>query len=187
VLNAGKSSGVGAAVGADAGGNIVVSSGKTVSVGSGGIAQLMTGSTGDTSAAELATAGKFRYNSDESNTNYNTALSSGVNVIYREKPTLTVNVNSVSRTYDGTNFSGGNGFTEVTPSGLKNGDALTGATATAVFGGTAQNAKNASTTPYRSLRIKITTAFMAVRYLRNVSLSVRRHVNRYLSKKLNVI
>ncbi|WP_090142262.1 YDG domain-containing protein [Limnohabitans sp. DM1] len=149
VLNAGKSSGVGAAVGADVGGNIVVGSGKTVGVDSGGVAQLMTGSiTGDTSAAGLAAAGKFRYNSDESSTNYNTALSSGVNVIYREKPTVTVNVNSVSKTYDGITFTGGNGFTEVTPSGLKNGDALTGATATAIFGGTAQNAKNASSTPY---------------------------------------
>ena len=149
VLNAGKSTVVGAAVGADVGGNIVVSTGKTVSVGSGGTAQLMTGSiTGDTSAAGLAAAGNFRYNSDESNTNYNTALSRGVNVIYREKPTLTVNVNNVSKTYDGLTFTGGNGFTEVTPSGLKNGDGLTGATATAVYGGTAQNAKNASSTPY---------------------------------------
>jgi filamentous hemagglutinin family protein len=149
VLNAGKLSSVGAVIGDDVGGNIVVNAGKTVGVGSGGVAQLMTGSiTGDTSAAGLAASGKFRYNSDESNTNYNTTLSSGVNVIYREKPTLSLNVNSVSKTYDGVAFTGGNGFTEVTPSGLRNVDGLTSATASAVYGGSAQNAKNASSTPY---------------------------------------
>jgi hypothetical protein len=107
----------------------------------------MTGSiTGNTTAAALASAGHFRYNSDETNTNYNTALGGGVNVIYREKPTLTVNVNNVTKTYDGMAYTGGNGFSESTiTSGLKNGDSLADSTATAIYGGTAQNAKNADT------------------------------------------
>ena len=146
ILNAGKSANVGAAVGTDNIGNIKVNTGKTVSVGSNGIAQLMTGSiTGNTTAAALASAGHFRYNSDETNTNYNTALGSGVNVIYREKPTLSVNVNNAIKTYDGVAYSGGNGFTESTPTGLQNNDTLANSTATALFGGSAQNAKNAAT------------------------------------------
>ena len=147
ILNAGKSANVGAAVGTDNIGNIKVNTGKTVSVGSNGIAQLMTGSiSGNTTVAGLASAGHFRYNSDETNTNYNTALGSGVNVIYREQPTLTVNVNNDTKTYDGMAYTGGNGFSESTiTSGLKNGDSLADSTATAIYGGTAQNAKNADT------------------------------------------
>ena len=146
ILNAGKSASVGAAVGTDTSGNIKVNAGKTVSVGTNGIAQLMTGSiTADTTAAALASAGHFRYNSDETSTNYNKALGSGVNVIYREKPTLNVNVNNVTKTYDGMAYTGGNGFSESMPSGLKNNDSLANSTATAQFGGDAQNAKDADT------------------------------------------
>jgi hypothetical protein len=146
ILNAGKSASVGAAVGTDTSGNIKVNAGKTVSVGTNGIAQLMTGSiTADTTAAALASAGHFRYNSDETSTNYNKALGSGVNVIYREKPTLNVNVNNVTKTYDGMAYTGGNGFSESMLSGLKNNDSLANSTATAQFGGDAQNAKDADT------------------------------------------
>lgn len=146
ILNAGKSASTGGAVGTDISGNIIVNQGKTVSVGGNGIAQLMTGSlTGDTTAAGLASAGHFRYNSDEIETNYSTTLSSGINVIYREKPTLTVNLNNAIKTYDGGAYNGGNGFTESTPTGLKNNDRLASATASAIFAGTAQNAKDVDT------------------------------------------
>uniref|UniRef100_Q3ARR0 Filamentous hemagglutinin-like protein n=1 Tax=Chlorobium chlorochromatii (strain CaD3) TaxID=340177 RepID=Q3ARR0_CHLCH len=74
------------------GGNLVFSSG-TLTVGSGGIATLYTGSVaGSTSIASVVNAGHFRYNSDEAinGTHYTDPLTAGLNLIYREQPTLLV-------------------------------------------------------------------------------------------------
>jgi filamentous hemagglutinin family protein len=147
-LNAAKSAGVGAAVVSDNSGNIIVNGGS-VSVGTGGTAQLMTGSiTGDTTAAALANAGNFRYNSDETTTNYSKTLSTnsggnnGINVIYREKPTVTIQVNNVTKVYDGIAHSGGSFATTAVATGLQNGDTDAMAGANAVFAGSAQGVKD---------------------------------------------
>jgi filamentous hemagglutinin family protein len=147
-LNAAKSAAVGAAVGSDISGNIIVSGGS-VFVGTGGTAQLMTGSiTGNTTAAGLASSGNFRYNSDETTTNYSKALdakggtNNGINVVYREKPTLTVKVNDVTKTYDGLTYSGGSFNTTATAGNLVNSDTVATVTGNSTFAGAAQGKKN---------------------------------------------
>jgi trimeric autotransporter adhesin len=142
-MNAGKSTNAGTKTGGD----VIIGSGGSVS--SPGRVTFMTGSIDGSTGLDV-TAGDNRYNSDESVTNYTALLgATGRYAIYREAPTLTVNVNNASKTYDGFTYSGGNGFTESTSSaGLKNGDALSSATAGALYGGAAQGAKNASITPY---------------------------------------
>jgi hypothetical protein len=154
VLNAGKSFVVGSAVGADIGGNIVLDAGKTVSVGLGGVAQLMTGSiTRDTSAAGLAAPGKFRYNSDEVTRNYSKALdtksatNNGVNIIYREKPSVTLKVDDVIKLYNGFAFNGGSISNFYLGSG-QNGDSAFAIGGAAKFAGNAQGAINVSPTAY---------------------------------------
>jgi hypothetical protein len=141
LLNAGKST----AVGTSTGGNLLFSGSGAVTVGSGGRATLMTGavstSTGLTALVGSAT-GNFRYNSDETNTNYTTALGSGLYGIYREAPSLTATLNNASKTYDGATYSGGNGIG--TLSGYVNGDTAA-QLGSITYGGTAQSAKNAGT------------------------------------------
>ena len=90
-LNAGQDLAAGTATG----GNIIINSG-TISVGTGGIATLYTGSvlnsTGLTNLVGSG-SGRFRYNSNQSVTNYNTLLApltTGLNAIYRESPSLEV-------------------------------------------------------------------------------------------------
>lgn len=144
VLNAGKNIAAGTKTGGDikitaAGTPISTSVGGTVSLYTGSIS----GSTGIVSENVVASgSGKFRYNSDESTTNYSTALSSGINAIYREKPTITVTANNANKTYDGLAYSGGNG---VTYSGFVNGDTSSSITGTLSYGGTSQNKVNAGT------------------------------------------
>ena len=120
ILNAGKSSAAGAATG----GNILVTSGKTVSVGTNGTAKLYTGSiSGSTNLAAMSGlgsgSGRFRYNADETNfaSGSWTNLSTGLNAIYREQPIASVTVGSQTITY-GDTFT----LTGAT-SGLVNGDA----------------------------------------------------------------
>ena len=142
-LNAGKL----AMAGNASGGNVIFSGLGAISNTS-GLTTIMTGSVLGSTGLGVA-AGNNRYNSDETATNYTSVLgATGKYAIYREAPTLAVNVNNATKTYDGLSYTGGNGFTESTTSGLKNGDALTSATAGAVYGGSAQGAKNASSTPY---------------------------------------
>ncbi|OYU12933.1 MAG: hypothetical protein CFE38_04850 [Comamonadaceae bacterium PBBC1] len=142
-LESGKSTAAGTATGGD----IQISGSGAVTVGSGGRATYMTGSiAGSTGMGVLA--GNNRYNSDETTTNYTAALGSGAYAIYREKPLVSVQVNSVTKTYDGLVFSGGTLNTTLTSGALRNGDTFSALTANASFGGTSQGSKNASATPY---------------------------------------
>mgnify|MGYP006208235319 CR=1 FL=1 len=103
-LESGKSTAAGTATGGD----IQISGSGAVTVGSGGRATYMTGSiAGSTGMGVLA--GNNRYNSDETTTNYTAALGSGAYAIYREKPLVSVQVNSVTKTYDGTVNATGTG------------------------------------------------------------------------------
>ncbi len=99
VLNAGKNTAAGTATG----GNILISGTPSITAGTGGTIRLMTGSlAGSTGLVDFVGAGtgRFRYNSDETTTNYTLALNSNVvNAIYREQPTATANVTSHSVTY----------------------------------------------------------------------------------------
>ncbi|NHQ61256.1 hypothetical protein G9409_11825, partial [Chlorobium sp. BLA1] len=97
-LNAGKS----ALAGTATGGNIIISGTPSITVGAAGIASFYSGSiSGSTGLSSLVGTGtgRFRYNSDESVSNYSTALSSGKNAIYREQPTVTVKADNESKTY----------------------------------------------------------------------------------------
>lgn len=144
LLNAGKN----AAAGTVSGGDIVVSNGSTFTTGSGGKAMLYTGSvTGSTNLAGSGTSvgvGNSRYNSDESVSNFSTAIgSSGVYAIYREQPTISITAVDQSKTYDKQVYSGAN---SANSSGFVNGDTssilsggITG------YGGTATSATAAGT------------------------------------------
>ena len=108
-LNAGEALSPGANTGSDSaanpyGPNIVLTSGKTITTGSGGRATLFSGSGsggGATMSAYVSASGsgRFRYNSDEASTNYSAPLSSGLYAILRQNPTLTVSANSTSMVY----------------------------------------------------------------------------------------
>jgi filamentous hemagglutinin family protein len=142
VLNAGKNT----AAGTSAGGDIIVSGSPTLTTGSGGRATLYTGSVaGSTGLTNLigSGSGRFRYNSDESTTNFSTALAAGKYAIFRERPTVAVNVDNQSKTYDGLAFAGTN---SATLTGFANGDSvanLTGSLSYTVNSG--NTAKNAGT------------------------------------------
>ncbi len=90
-LNAGKDIAAGTATG----GNIIINDG-TITVGTGGIATLYTGSVlNSTGLTNLigSGSGRFRYNSDEAVTNYlpsQAPLTTGLNAIYRESPSVAV-------------------------------------------------------------------------------------------------
>ncbi len=118
-LNAAKNTKAGIATGGD----IFLKSGM-ISVGSGGIATLYTGSIpGSTALASLigSGSGRFRYNSDEVSTNYTKALDQGMNEIYRETPTgVTVIANDETITY------GSNPKLEYSFTGLQNNDTMSG-------------------------------------------------------------
>lgn len=124
LLNAGEN----AAAGTAAGGNLIISGSPALSVGTGGIAALYSGSvSGSTGLTALigSGSGRFRYDSDEAATNYSTALSSGAYAIYREQPTLTVTANNQILTY-GTAPTGTS-----TVTGYQNGDTLAQSISTA--------------------------------------------------------
>ncbi|MDY0136916.1 MAG: filamentous hemagglutinin N-terminal domain-containing protein, partial [Thiomicrospira sp.] len=103
-LNAGKD----ASAGSVTGGNLIVTNNSTVTVGDGGTAKLFTGSIlGSTGLADMTGlgvgSGRFRYYSDETTTNFTnsgaTALTSGLNAIFRERPVVTIAVADQSITY----------------------------------------------------------------------------------------
>ncbi|MFA6699865.1 MAG: YDG domain-containing protein, partial [Thiomicrospira sp.] len=99
-LNAGKD----ASAGSVTGGNLIVTNNSTVTVGDGGTAKLFTGSIlGSTGLADMTGlgvgSGRFRYYSDETTTNFTTALTSGLNAIFRERPTAAVSLNDTTVTY----------------------------------------------------------------------------------------
>ncbi|HSA30551.1 MAG TPA: filamentous hemagglutinin N-terminal domain-containing protein [Candidatus Omnitrophota bacterium] len=136
VLNAGKNT----AAGTSTGGNIIVSGGS-VTVGAGGRATLYSGDVSDSTGLTAligSGSGKFRYNSDESASNFSTALGAGHYAVYREQPAVTVTASNDSKTYDGLAYSGGNG---VGMTGLQNGDTSAQALSGSVsYGGTSQGA-----------------------------------------------
>lgn len=142
VLNAGKNT----AAGTSAGGDIIVSGSPTVSTGAGGRATLYTGSVaGSTGLSNLigSGSGRFRYNSDESASNFSTALAAGKYAIYRERPTVAVNVQNQAKTYDGVAYTGSN---SATTTGFVNGDtsaSLSGSLSYTINSGNV--AKNAGT------------------------------------------
>ncbi len=97
-LNAGRAT----AAGTSTGGNIIISGSPVITTGSGGRATLMTGSiVGSTGLSELIGlgSGRFRYNSDESNSNFSLALANGLYGIYRELPTVNLTVDNKSMVY----------------------------------------------------------------------------------------
>ena len=118
--------------GDSSGGNVIVNGAGAITVGTGGVAELYTGSiAGTTGISGIAASGsgKFRYNSDEATTNYVKALgvksgtNNGVNIIYREAPIIELTANSVTGlTYNGNTQMGIQAVTQ--SSGLlQNGDA----------------------------------------------------------------
>jgi filamentous hemagglutinin family protein len=121
VVNAGASQAAGTA----AGGNVMISGGS-ISTGAGGRTTLYSGdvatSTGLT-ALIGSNSGRFRYNSDESVSNYTVALGTGIYAIYREAPVLTLTGNQ-SIVY------GSSDPTLAVASGLVNGDTLAQALST---------------------------------------------------------
>lgn len=140
VLNAGKNT----AAGTSTGGDIIVSGSPTVSTGANGRATLYTGSTaGSTGLTNLigSGSGRFRYNSDESASNFSTALAAGNYAIYRERPTVTVNVQNQAKTYDGLVYTGSN---SATTTGFVNGDTSASLSGSLIYtvnsGNTAKNA-----------------------------------------------
>ncbi|WP_233215599.1 YDG domain-containing protein [Rhodopirellula bahusiensis] len=118
VLNAGRDADAGTATG----GNLIINSSPAITTGVAGQASLFTGSiddsTGLTSLVGSGT-GDFRYNSDESASNFSTPLTAGMQAIYREQPTATIVANDATTTY---------GVDAPTPTGsatgLVNGDAI---------------------------------------------------------------
>ena len=124
------------------GGDIIVSGGS-VTTGAGGRATLYSGSvSGSTGLTTLvgSGSGNFRYNSDETVSNYTAALGTGLYAIYREQPTVTITANNATKTYDGLAYSGGNG---VSYGGFVNGDNSGGLGGALAYGGTSQGATNA--------------------------------------------
>ena len=139
ILNAGKNT----VAGTSSGGNILISGGS-ISLTGGGSARAtlysgsISGSTGLTTLVGSG-GGKFRYNSDESATNYTDALGTGTYAIYREQPIVTVTASDDSKTYNGAAYNGGNG---VSYSGFVNGDTSTALGGTLAYGGASQGAIN---------------------------------------------
>jgi len=98
VLNAGKATGAGTATG----GNIIINGSPTITTGANGRATLYSGSVSDSTGLTDfvgSGSGRFRYNSDETATNYTTALSTGLYAIYREQPTVDISGMTLSMTY----------------------------------------------------------------------------------------
>lgn len=118
--------------------------GGAIRMGSGGRALLYTGSVlfGDGISDLVGSgSGRFRYNSDESVSNFSEPLgNSGVYAIYREQPTITITANSVEKTYDGLAYIGNNGVASLIPWEFKNGDPTSILHGTLAYGGISQGA-----------------------------------------------
>lgn len=124
VLNAGASQSAGTA----AGGNVHIANGATVAAGNGGRAVIYTGSVAGSSGVTATVgsgSGHFRYNSDESASNFSAALGSGVYAVYREQPLVRLSTNASttsSKIYDGQVQFDGGGVAGYDAAGLVNGD-----------------------------------------------------------------
>ncbi len=139
------------------GGDIIVNSGS-LSVGAGGRATVYSGSlSGSTGLTSLigSGSGRFRYGSDETISNYTTALAAGLNAVFREQPTASTSSLVLGMTY-------GDALPTITGTGTVNGDA-TNYSITARVNSTSGNIK-ASGTPYT-----ITESLTGLGYLVNSS------------------
>ena len=137
ILNAGLNS----AAGTVSGGDIVFSGSPLISVGTGGRATLFSGSVAGTTALASSIGNgslRFRYGSDESSTNFTTALGTGKYLIYRENRTINLTANNAIKVFDGIPWATDAGYT---CSACVNGDAAV----TISYGGTAQGAVNLGT------------------------------------------
>ena len=125
VLTAGKND----AAGTSSGGQVIISGSPTISTGGSGRTTFLTGSvSGSTGLTTLlgSGTGRFRYYSDETTTNYTTALSTGKYAIYREQPATTITPSSTTITY-------GDSTPTISASGLQNGDTLTSSIDSATY------------------------------------------------------
>jgi filamentous hemagglutinin family protein len=139
VLAAGAST----AAGTSSGGDIVLTAPVTLSMGTGGRATLYTGSLSgsvglaqanpyDADSDPLTTnhwliasgTGQFRYGSSESISNFTSALGGGIYAVYRQRPSITGQINNRSMTYGESLPT----FTLNTSSGIVNGDSDSGLT-----------------------------------------------------------
>jgi hypothetical protein len=143
VINAGRDASAGDATGGD----VRIGAPMSITTGTGGRYTLYTGSLPTTpgNGTELdqllgSGSGRYRYHSDESTTNFSTALGSGGYAIYRAQPTVDVAAADVSKTYDGQAYSGGGGLSS---SGWLNGDTNAALSGTPSYGGNAQGATSA--------------------------------------------
>lgn len=140
ILNAGKSS----ILGTSTGGNIIHTSG-TIVTGTAGRATLYSGSISDsiglTNLVGLS-SGHFRYNSDETNTNYTASLGNGIYAIYRERPILSITPSTATNIY-GDSISL-NGITPII-NGYINGDNSLTTSGTATFTTTSTNTSGVGT------------------------------------------
>ncbi|MFI3158475.1 MAG: YDG domain-containing protein, partial [Methylococcaceae bacterium] len=143
VLNSGEAT----AAGITTGGNIIVSGSPTITTGAGGRATFYTGNvSGSTGLTALigSGSGNFRYNSDESTSNYSAALGAGNYAVYREQAMLTVIPGSATSVYgDAVSIAG----VSTTVTGFVNGDDTTtaGVTGTANFNTTVSNGSHVGT------------------------------------------
>ena len=143
-------------------GDVKITGTGNITVGTGGVAAIYSGSidkTTGTSSMVPSGSGKFRYNSDESTTNYTKALKvkggtdTGVNIIYREAPEIQVTANSTAAgtlTYNGSiqNDPNAGVTSNINATGvLKNNDvtSLTGTANITYAKGTETDLKNAGT------------------------------------------
>ncbi|MDE1989871.1 MAG: hypothetical protein KGI82_05325, partial [Betaproteobacteria bacterium] len=131
-LEAGSSANRVATPGAsDSNGNVVISGGS-ISVGSGGIGKIYSGSIANSTGLSTAVGtGHSRYWSDPGNTGYTTALTAGLNAIYREQPVVTVTASAAGsgRTYNGTTTAA-----TFTTTGQVNGDTGSGTGTVSITG-----------------------------------------------------
>jgi filamentous hemagglutinin family protein len=137
ILNAGLNS----AAGTVSGGDIVFSGSPLITVGTGGRATLYSGSiVGTTALASSIGNGslRFRYGSDETSTNFTTALGTGKYLIYRENRTINLTANDAIKVFDGIPWATDAGYTCTS---CVNGDTAV----TISYGGTAQGAVNLGT------------------------------------------
>jgi hypothetical protein len=139
VLAAGAST----AAGTSSGGDIVLTAPVTLSMGTGGRATLYTGSlSGSVGLAQAnpydadsdpltsnhwliaSGTGQFRYGSSESISNFTSAFGGGIYAVYRQRPSITGQINNRSMTYGESLPT----FTLNTSSGIVNGDSDSGLT-----------------------------------------------------------
>jgi hypothetical protein len=112
-----------------------LSGAPTITVGTGGLAKLMSGSvSGSTGLTALvgSGSGNFRYNSDETDANYTTALATaGTVALYREQPKFTVTPSAATSVYGATPSVAG--VTGNVTTAYVNGDTTSAAIGTASF------------------------------------------------------